>query len=488
MNRDIMSSSAIKSLTQFGLARRGTNWKDLRPRSPKSMGDMSGVILSRIGANNGFGVQDFSHESMARVYLCNDMAWTCINLVSSTVAAGQLKVRINDGKTVKYVPDHPLQKLLDFPNSSMTQFDLLQAYTTHQLLFGTTGSLLLRADMLKTCPVCLSEGNDDCLHKLWINTTGPIEQIMPVHPSTILEDWAVIDGKKQRVLFYTPTADKKYPIHPNNILTDPLYNTEQSWYGVSPTYTLLRWLGLDESMTNQIRQRFDNASIPSMIINMKPGNNYTYEQEPETLMQMMKEKWMAQFSDRGKGPKSPAFVYGDVSVERLQDKIEDSISKGIYEEIQNHVCATYGVPPNLYELGIKYSAKGAAAGQPEKDFYNRTISKTLARIKHKINRVIAPQFGTPGLEVDWDLSDMGIADFIKEAKQTAIKKDWELGLISRDTARVLLGYDPVGGELGDDFYRLSVMSDGSNTSQAEGMDNRLKVPASDGTAGHLTHK
>lgn len=102
--------------------------------------------------------------------------------------------------------------------------------------------------------------------------------------------------------------------------------------------------------------------------------------------------------------------------------------------------------------------------------------------------LVVPSFNTPGLEVEWDLSEMGVASFLVEAKKAAVKNDWEIGLISRDTARVLLGYDPLGGELGDDFYRLSVMSDGSNTSQAQGMDNRLKQPASDGTAGHNTNK
>lgn len=471
-----MSVNQIKALIKAG---RGQNWIDERPRSPKALGDMSGVILSRIGANHPNGVQDFDYETLAKVYICNDLAWTCIDLVSSTAALGRLRVRRRDGKSVEYLPDHPLQRLLDFPNPSMTQFDLIQAYATHQKLFGTVGMLLLREPMTELCPLCAAECLDDCAHKLYYWSEGPVLQIMPVHPSTLQQSEVTVDGRRRRMFFYTPEPGKKYLIHPDNLLTDPLYNTDASWYGVSPTFLLKRWLDLDDSMTRQVTQFFQNGAIPSMIINMRPGTNYTYEQEPETLVQMMKEKWMEQFRPGSPTAKAPAFTYGDISVERLSEKIEEVIAKGLYYEIQNRVCATFGVPPTLYEMGMRYSSQRSNAVQGEKDFYNRTISKVLRRLESKITQLVVPSYGEPGLEVVWDLSEMGIASFIISEKKAEVKKDWELGLISRDQARVQLGYEPVGGELGDDFYRLTVMSDGKNQDQAAGMDNRLRMPQAD---------
>lgn len=476
-----MSSNQLKSLIQIG-SNRNLNWKDLRSRSPKELGDMSGVILSRIGANTNGGMQTFDYDMIARLNVCNDMAWTCIELISSTTALGKLKVRRQVGKNVEYLPDHPLQKLLDFPNNSMTQFDFIQSYVTHQQLFGTIGILLLRENMVSICPVCVSDGNDDCLHKLYFYNTGPIAQMMPVHPSTITQDYIEVDGKPRKVFFYVPSPDRRFPIHPDNILTDPFYNPDHSWYGVSPTFLLKRWLDLDTSMTSQVKALFDNGSIPSMIINMKPGTGYTYEQEPETLMTMMKEKWLNQFSGHGKGQKSPAFVYGDITVQKLQEKIDESVAKGLYYEIENRVCATYGVPHDLYEMGIRYGNRGGTAGQVEKDFYNRTISKIFTRLALKINQLVVPSFNTKGLEVVWDLSEVGIADFLLQAKKDAVKNDWELGLITRDEARLRLAYDAIGGEFGNDFYRLTVMSDGTNQSQASGMDNRLQQPKPETTA------
>lgn len=461
-------------------APRGFGWVDERSRSPKDMGDMSGVILSNIGTRGIPAVQEFDYRLMSRFFICNDLVWTCINLVSSTAAAAKLKVRQRKGTKVKYLPDHPLQKMLDFNNSSMGQFDLIQAYVTHQLLFGNVTMLLLREKMLKACPMCI-EANcpEDCIHRLFFYTDGPIVQIMPVHPSNIVKKRLTSDGKTY--FFYKPEGDngKEYPIHPDNLITDPLYNPDVDWYGVSPTFLLQRWLSLDVAMTQQLNEFFESGSIPSMIVSLKPGTNFNYDGEPNTLVESMKEKWMAQFAAKGNKQRSPAFVYGDVSVERVQENIKETIGKEIYYEIQGRVCATYGVPPTLYEMGLRWGSQRASSEQAEKDFYNRTISKILIRFQNKIEQLVLPSYNEKGLEVTWDLTNVGIASFLLEKKEAKIQAHWEKGLLKRDDARVLLGYEPTGDEFGDDYYRITVMGDGTNTTTNQlASDNNL-TPARD---------
>jgi HK97 family phage portal protein len=490
-----MSVEQIKALSRIS-SRRGLNWLDERRISPKAVDDMSGPMSNAVSVRYSAAIQDFDYDMLARIYICNDMAWTCINLVSSTAALAQLKVRTKDGTDYKYLPDHPLQQVLDNPSTDMTQFDLIQAYVTHQLLYGTTYMLLLRQDMTKVCPVCVecqddSTIADPCLHSLYYYADGPIQQIIPVHPSTIKEKFVKMPntGETRKVLFYCPYANNKrleYPVHPSNILTDPMYNSTPSTYGVSPTFLLKRWLDLDTAMTRQVTQFFENGAIPSLIVSLKPGTNFTYEDEPTTLVQKMKQSWMDQFSKGGRSEKSPAFVYGDINVERVQDKIEDTIGKSLYYEIQGRVCATFGVPPALYEMGLRYGSRGTNADQGEKDFYNRTISKILARFRHKVNQLIIPSYNKKGLEVGWDLSELGLASFLADAKDKRILNHWQYGLINRNESRSLLGYEPVSDPaLGDDYYRLTVMGDGNNATsnqleagqhQGTVADNNLTVP------------
>src|SRR5690349_10150048 len=175
-----MSVETWNALSLVGKARKTPASDDRRNRSPKALDDFSGVLLSQVTAQNSIGVQDLDYDLLSRIYMCNDMVWTCINLVSSTAAMGKLRVRTKNTseKGIEYLPDHPLQAVLDTPNASMTQFDLIQAYVTHQLLFGTVTMLLLRNQMNATCPVC-EETGDDCTHCLYYDSTSPVEQIMP---------------------------------------------------------------------------------------------------------------------------------------------------------------------------------------------------------------------------------------------------------------------------------------------------------------------
>lgn len=459
---------------------RSVGWIDERRRSPKALGDMSGVILSNIGTRGTPSVQEFDYKLISDWYITNDLVWTCINLVSSTAALGKLKVRIRDGENVTYLPDHPLQKLLDFGNSTMTQFDLIQSYVTHQLLYGNVTLLLLRESMLNACPVCEGEEQTtDCIHRLFYFTEGPVAQIMPIHPSNLVQRILPGIGNK-KYFFYRPDGEggREYPIHPDNLITDPIYNPDVSWYGVSPTFLLQRWLNLDTSMTDQLNEFFASGSIPSMIVSLKPGANFNYDEEPDTLVAKMKEKWMKQFASKGERQRSPAFIYGDVNVERVQENIKETIGKEIYFEIQNRVCATYGVPPTLYEMGLKHGGQRASAEQGEKDFFNRTISKILTRFENKISQLVVPSFNTPGLEVSWDLSAMGIASFLIKDKEKKIENHWEKGLLKRDDARILLGYEATGDEFGDDYYRITVMGDGQNNVSNQ-LDNNLRTPSND---------
>jgi phage portal protein BeeE len=468
----------LKALTLIGSGRRKMTWDDRRDRSPKALDDFSGVILGKITANNSIGVQDLDYDLLSRIYMCNDLAWTCINLVSSTAGLAKLRVRKKDIKGgITYLPDHPLQKMLEFPNSSMTQFDLIQSYVTHQMLFGSVLMILLRTNMAKQCSVC-SESGEDCTHMLWEDTESPVAEIVPVHPDNFAIRY--VKALQKRCFFYIPNpgSGKEYIIHPNNMLTDPFYNPDVSFYGVSPTKLIERWLKLDISMTSQVDSYFSNGAIPSMIVNLKPGNNYTYDSEPQTLVEKMKEGWMNQFAQKGKSVKAPAFVFGDIAVQKVQEKVDEQVGKNLYYEIQGRVCATYGVPPTLYEMGLRYGAQRASAEQHEKDFYNRTISKILTRFKAKLDQLVLPSYNDPTLELYWDLSDVGIASFLIKNREDRIQKHWELGLIQRNKAQILLGYEPDTSELGDDYYRTTVMGDGQSTTSNQ-LDNNLQVPALD---------
>lgn len=440
--------------------------------SPKDQNDMSGLVVPRLGSNSWTENTDF--EYLQKMYDCHDLVYNCIELVSSTFALAKLKVKKLDknGKYV-YVPDHPLQKVLNNPNATMTMYDLEQSYVVHRLLNGTVAFILLRGDKMisndeaSKCPDCEHNEVGQCPHLLWHFNKGPVTQIMPIHPDRL-------DKKKYKTKFgikeyftYEWENGLKMLVHPDNMLTDPMYNPGGTFYGTSPTAQVKRWLEIDLGLSKQVGGYLINNAIPSMILNIKP-NEGMLDQDPTTMLEKIKEKWIRDFSMGGDGItsgskfKTPAFVHGDLDVHKIQDALKDIVVKPLFYQIESRICMAYGVPPNFFEFGQDYGAQSTTIQQQEKNFYNRTIAKNLVSYKSKMERFVLSSYCDETLILDWDLSNMGIANFIEAERKAHILKVWEIGLDTRDSVREQLGMNPIGGEYGDDLYRIDVLGTNNN--------------------------
>lgn len=473
-------SSFIKSLvpSEKSLSRL-SRIENLVPISPKDQGDISGLVLPRIGANN-WTPNNVDLDYLQKMYDCHDLVYNCISLVSRTFALAKLRVKKYDTQTQKYnyIPDHPLQLILNNPNRSMSGFDLKQSYVVHRLLFGTSAFILIRGhkmvseNHLNSCPECLKLVNKDCPHVLWHFNKGPVTQIIPVHLDRLNKKTYKTSFSKNDYFLYNWGDGVDRLVHPDNIITDPNYNPGGSFYGSSPTAIVQRWLEIDLGLTKQVGAYLVNNAIPSMILNLKPpksGNDQIGTREnPSTLLEAMKEKWMKDFSmngynsNYGNKVKTPAFVYGDLEILKVQDSLKDIVLKPLFYQIENRIAQTYKVPRSLFEFGLDYSSQGSVVEHQYKQFFNEAIAPELESFKSKIERYIVRSFDDPTLEIEWDLSAMGISSFITDKKNSHILKLWEMGIITRDSAREMLGLNPIGNELGDDLYRIDILGTNNN--------------------------
>lgn len=483
-------SSYIKALVPS--TQKGTyslsHWENKIPISPKTQGDLSGIVYPRVGSNSWNPNIDLQY--LQKLYDCHDLVHACIELVSSTFALGKLRVKKLENGKYTYLPDHPIQRVLDNPNSSMTGYDLRQSYVVHRLLNGTVAFLMIRGgqmisdDKRSICPDCNRLNNNNCPHLLWHFHTGPITQILPCHPDRLEKKQYKTESGIKEYFLYNWNNGVKMLVHPDNIMTDPLYNPGGSYYGTSPTAQVQRWLEIDLGLSSQIGAYLKNNAIPSMILNIKPPKEGGADEDPSTLLKSLKDKWLRDFSmngdgiTSGKGVKTPAFVFGEMEVHKIQDTLKDIVVKDLFYEIQNRICIAYNVPPSFFEFGQDYGAQSTTIQQQEKNFFNRAISKNLISFKSKLERYLVCSYpDSKDIVLEWDLSNMGIATFLEADRKIQILKEWELGLLTRDATREMLGYNPLGGEYGDDLYRTTVMSDGINdNAQLRGSltDNRLK--------------
>lgn len=483
--------SYLKSLVPSEKAiRRLPHWQNLVPISPRDQYEIHTQVISKVGANS-WDQNNTDLEYLQKMYDCHDLVYSCIDLVSSQFALGKMRVKKYDVKTEKYnyVPDHPLQLVLDNPNNSMSGYDLQQSYIVHRLLFGTMSAIMLRSSMASSdlevnrCPKCKQlEPDEQCVHVLWHFHEGPVVQIIPVHLDRLGKEEVQTPRGRRTFFVYDFGNGVKTLVHPNNILTDPKYNSGGSFYGTSPTATIKRWLEIDLGLSTQIGAYLANNAIPSMILNLKPPKYMeggARIDDPSALLKVMEEKWMKDFSlgshmsGYNNKPKKPAFTFGDLEVLKIQDGIKDIVQKPLFYEITSRIARAYKVPPTFFEFGLDYGSQGSTAKQQNEDFYNRAIAPELRTFREKMTRYVLRSYNDPTLKLEWDLSDMGIASFLEEKKKTHTLKVWEMGLDTRDATREQLGMNPLGGELGDDLYRRDVL--GNNE------DDRSLNPANRGT-------
>lgn len=440
--------------------------------SPKDQNDMSGLVVPKLGSNHW--TEDTDFEYLQKMYDCHDLVYNCIELCSSTFALGKLRVkRLNSKGKYEFVPDHPLQKLLNNPNATMTAYDLSQAYMVHRLLNGTVAFILLRGsqtvsnDEAAKCPECQMLDVNQCEHLLWHFHLGPITQIIPIHPDRLQKKKYRYESGIKEYFMYKWDNGVEMLVHPNNMLTDPMYNPGGTFYGSSPTARVKRWLEIDLGLSKQTGAYLLNNAIPSMILNIKPQEGML-DQDPSTMLEKIKEKWIRDFSMGGDGitsgskVRTPAFVHGELDVHKIQDSLKDIVVKPLFYEIQNRICMAYGVPPSFFEFGQDYGAQSATIQQQEKNFYNRTIAKNLVSYKAKMERYVLSSFNDEKLILEWDLSAMGAAAFLETDRKTFVLKAWEMGLDTRDSTREQLGLNPIGGEYGDDLYRIDVLGTNNN--------------------------
>ena len=140
-----MQLSNIKSIVPLGYNRtRTVVWTDMRRRSPKEIGDYSGVNAPRLAPATLFGQQELDYDKLAKFFVCADLVWTCISYVARTSALAQLEVKKRSNNAFVTDEEHPFTRMLKMPNEDMTQYDFWEAWKTHHLLYGRFCCLLVR--------------------------------------------------------------------------------------------------------------------------------------------------------------------------------------------------------------------------------------------------------------------------------------------------------------------------------------------------------
>lgn len=250
----------------------------------------------------------------------NSAVTSCLNVLSRSFAEARLVINTKnqDGET-EYVPNHPLEQLMVYPNEFMTG-DLLASYII------TATSVMGDAYILKQK-----------------NNAGQVVALLPLMPQYVTPQ-----GTKETLItsYEYEMQDKKVLIPREDIIhirfgIDP----DDHKSGLAPIKTVLREIYGDESAGQLSTALLSNMGVPSVILS--PTDDFGLsEDEAEQISRTYQKKVGG--SQRG----MPLILSGSMKVEKMSFSPKD-LDIGMLRQIpESRISAVLGVPAILSGLQV----------------------------------------------------------------------------------------------------------------------------------------
>lgn len=260
---------------------------------------------------------------------------------------------------------------------------------------------------------------------------------------THYEYW--VDG---RCISYLPEDLLIYRRHPLGSM----------YAGVSPLIVALGAIDADVAATEFVRGFFDNGGSPSGIINFK-DRSLTEEE-----MTMYQQRWRSKYG-RGGSDRGGVAVFDKAQVEYTAvgsnlDELNSDTQTSINEA---RICMVFGVPPILIGayVGLLHVNQRASVREAQQDFWMNTMSPDLKTKRKFLDMFLLSLFEDEQLirskqiRFNWDMSQVSALQDDLDSMVTRAAGAYKGGIISRNEARGMIGYDPLeeGDERGDEFFK-----------------------------------
>ena len=210
--------------------------------------DMPTLFFPRIfyghnDSSNGININDSNLLTINTVY-------SCIKVLSETIAALPLELQNKDDKETIKSKKHPLYKLVNLsPNKEMTSFMWRQFMMIQVLAFGNSVSQIIK------------------------NRKGEVIEIYPM-------DWRkmqIIRDKKDNRLLYKynviSTVKKEYTLEQSEVIHLRMFNSESGIIGTSLTEYQKENLGLSKLIQNFASNFFKNGATPTGCLEVTDNLN-----------------------------------------------------------------------------------------------------------------------------------------------------------------------------------------------------------------------
>jgi HK97 family phage portal protein len=350
----------------------------------------------------------------------NSAVFACLRALAYASIEAPLRVfKLNDKNEREPQPENPLQLFLDEPHPELDMLELRFWTSWARHADGNAYLLKVRAGNSRTGePV-----------ELW-----PISP-MRMEPHTERGSRNFIDS--YRLKSSSGRGDEFIPVE--NVIhfklgVDPLDVRK----GISPLKRLLREIASDAEATRFANALLANFGVPGLVVTT-PQETILNPKQIEDLKQNMRDK----FGHQNRG--DVGVLTGGADMKQFGFSPEQLNLKILHDFPETRIAAVMGVDPLVARLGVglEQTSNYASSRQVRENFTELTIVPLWRMDEAKWNKKVTRDFTDDrNIVIAHDLTEVRALQEDENDKHARIRDDFKAGLITRETALRVLGYDP----------------------------------------------
>src|SRR5690606_756512 len=320
-----------------------------------------------------------------------------------------LVYRKNRSGRVEELEDHPLATLLNRPNPWQGSGRFFENVTAFLMLSGNS----------------------------YIEAVGPdgrpARELYVLRPDRM----KVVPGNAQQLISgYEYTVNGvKVKLKPEQVLHLKLFNPVDDWYGMGPIEAAARSIDQNNESRAWNVSLLQNAARP-------PGALVTNEDLTEEQFNRLREQIQEQYAGH-KNAGRPLLLEGGMDWKDLALSPADMHWLEGLKLSAREIAIAFGVPPEL--IGDTSNKTYSNYQEARLAFYTETILPLMDWLKDELNNWLVPQFGDDRLYVDYDKDEIEALQEDRGAVWDRAMEAVRQGVLTRNEARVLLGYEEIEG-------------------------------------------
>jgi HK97 family phage portal protein len=381
------------------------------------------VFTGRGGSGLMWGASRFSRAAVDYAAAVGDgrgssILMACVLWMARAYPEAPLRVqrRKADG-TLEVVRDHPMIVLLANPNPYYSGVLLWMALLADWMLSGNAYLLKVRS------------GAGRVIELYWI-PSWMIEPTWPTDGSAYISGYLYRPDGKAITYAFDDVVHIRYGL-------DPL-NTRK---GLSPLASLFREVFTDEEAAAFTAALLRNMGVPGLIISPASSDVELTKEDAEDIKLQASQRYGG--DNRG----ATMTVSAPMSVASYGFNPQQMDLKALRRIPEERISAIFGTPAVVVGLGAGLDRSTFANfSEAREAAYESNIIPTQRLMAAELTSQLLPDFSDPGqYEVDHDLSKVRVLQVDENDLHSRIRQDVQVGLLTLNQARELLGWDQMDG-------------------------------------------